>query len=76
VEFYFANANHSWGRGTNENTDALIRQYLPKRCCMDDLTKAQCNAIAKKLNIRPANDIGFHTPTELLEKPIDVALQY
>ena len=68
VEFYFANPYHSWERGTNENTNGLIRQYLPKRCCMDDLTQAQCNAIAKKLNNRPRKRHGFQTPAELFEK--------
>lgn len=68
VVFYFANPYHSWERGTNENTNGLIRQYLPKGCCMDDLSQAQCNAIAKKLNDRPRKRHGYRTPAELFEK--------
>ena len=68
VEFYFANPYHSWERGTNENTNGLIRQYLPKGCCMDDLSQARCNAIARKLNDRPRKRHGFRTPAELFEK--------
>ena len=74
VTFYFANPYHSWERGTNENTNGLIRQYLPKGCCMDELSQARCNAIAKKLNHRPRKRHGFRTPAELFENPIDVAL--
>jgi IS30 family transposase len=68
VEFYFANPYHSWERGTNENTNGLIRQYLPKGCSMDDLSQARCNAIARKLNERPRKRHGFRTPAELFEK--------
>ena len=74
VTFYFAHPYHSWERGTNENTNGLIRQYLPKGCCMNDLTQARCNAIARKLNHRPRKRHGFRTPAELFENPIDVAL--
>jgi IS30 family transposase len=76
VEFYFAKPYASWERGTNENTNGLIRQYLPKGCCMDDLTQARCNAIARKLNDRPRKRYGFRTPAELFENLVDVALQY
>lgn len=74
VAFYFAHPYHSWERGTNENTNGLIRQYLPKGCSMDDLTQTRCNAIARKLNARPRKRHGFRTPAELFENPIDVAL--
>jgi IS30 family transposase len=53
VEFYFATPHHAWERGTNENTNGLIRQYLPKGPSMADLTQAGCDAIAAKLNSRP-----------------------
>ena len=75
VTFYFAHPYHSWERGTNENTNGLIRQYLPKGCCMNDLTQARCNAIARKLNERPRKRHGYRTPAELFDNPIDVALQ-
>jgi IS30 family transposase len=64
--FDFANPHHSWERGTNENTNGLIRQYIPKGASMKDLTQAQCDRIAKKLNTRPRKRHGFKTPEEIL----------
>ncbi len=64
TRFYFANPYHSWERGTNENTNGLIRQYLPKGTSMAKLTQTRCNAIAKKLNTRPRKRLGFKTPEE------------
>lgn len=68
VPFYFATAYHSWERGTNENTNGLLRQYLPKRQSMKTLTQAKCDAIASVLNNRPRKRLGFMTPTERLEQ--------
>ena len=65
VKFYFATPYHSWERGTNENTNGLIRQYLPKGMCMKSLTQAECNRIAKELNDRPRERLGFRTPAEV-----------
>lgn len=67
VKFYFATPYHSWERGTNENTNGLIRQYLPKGRSMARLTQPQCNAIARKLNDRPRKRHGFMTPLERLD---------
>ena len=53
TRFYFATPHHAWERGTNENTDGLLRQYFPKRQSMADLTKHDCNRIAQELNRRP-----------------------
>ena len=64
VKFYFATPYHSWERGTNENTNGLIRQYLPKSKSMASVTQHQCNAIAAKLNSRPRKLLGFFTPEE------------
>jgi transposase, IS30 family len=64
VEFYFATPHHSWERGTNENTNGLIRQYLPKRTSFADLTQDECDAIAAKLNARPRKRLRYRTPEE------------
>lgn len=66
VKFYFANPHHSWERGTNENTNGLIRQYLPKRQSMAKLTQQQCDVIAEKLNNRPRKRFDYRTPKEML----------
>lgn len=68
LQFYFATPYHSWERGTNENTNGLIRQYLPKRASMAQLCQPQCNAIARGLNHRPRKRHGYATPLERLEE--------
>jgi IS30 family transposase len=65
VTCYFATPYHSWERGTNENTNGLIRQYLPKRSCMKNITQVDCDRIAHKLNSRPRKRHGFKTPEQL-----------
>jgi IS30 family transposase len=62
--FYFATPHHAWERGTNENTNGLVRQYLPKRISMAHLTQQDCNAIARRLNHRPRKRLGYRTPEE------------
>lgn len=62
--YYFANPHHSWERGTNENTNGLIRQYLRKGTSMEGLTQQRCDAIATKLNNRPRKRLGYKTPQE------------
>jgi len=64
--FYFAYPYHSWERGSNENANGLIRQYLPKRTSMAHITQQDCNAIMKKLNTRPRKRYGFKTPEEMM----------
>ena len=62
--FYFAAPYHSWERGTSENTNGLIRQYLPKRQSMAHITQRHCSRIAHKLNTRPRKRLGYRTPEE------------
>jgi IS30 family transposase len=64
VKFYFATPHHAWERGTNENTNGLIRQYLPKRKSMAQVTQRECDRIAKKLNTRPRKRYNYDTPEE------------
>lgn len=64
TRFYFATPHHSWERGTNENTNGLLRQYLPKGESMAHLSQHDCNRIAAKLNRRPRKRLGYRTPEE------------
>jgi len=64
--FYFATPHHSWERGTSENTNGLIRQYLPKRTSMARVSQAACDHIARKLNSRPRKRLDFRAPEECL----------
>jgi transposase, IS30 family len=68
TKFYFARPYHSWERGTNENTNGLIRQYLPKGTCFKDLTQRQCDKIEEALNNRPRRKLGFATPDEAYDE--------
>jgi IS30 family transposase len=62
---YFATPHHAWERGTNENTNGLIRQYLPKGTSLANLTQTRCHQIAHALNHRPRKRLGFRTPHEV-----------
>jgi IS30 family transposase len=62
---YFALPHHAWERGSNENTNGLLRQYLPKGTNLSTLTQRQCTALASKLNHRPRRRHGFLTPHEV-----------
>ena len=64
IEVFFAQPYHSWERGTNENTNGLIRQYLPKGSCFKSVTQRDCNEIERELNDRPRKVLGFSTPNE------------
>lgn len=61
---YFATPYHSWERGSNENLNGLIRQYIPKGENMDWVNQARCDAIARELNDRPRKRLGYLTPKE------------
>ena len=62
---YFAHPYHSWERGLNENTNGLIRQYLPKGTDFHSLTHAQVRSIMDRLNNRTRKCLGFKTPNQL-----------
>lgn len=68
VRIYFATPYHSWERGSNENFNGLLRQYLPKGTCMRHVTQAQCDHIANDINTRPRKRHGFQTPAQLYPK--------
>jgi transposase, IS30 family len=62
LKCYFASPYHSWERGSNENLNGLIRQYFPKGTSMRDVTQADCDRVAFKLNSRPRKRHRFLTP--------------
>jgi IS30 family transposase len=64
TRFYFATPHHAWERGTNENTNGLLRQYFPKRVSMEQVTQRDCTRIATQLNRRPRKRLGYRTPEE------------
>lgn len=65
VKFFFAKPYHSWERGTNENTNGLIRQFIPKGKSMTRLTPERCLIIEKLINERPRKRYDYLTPQEL-----------
>jgi IS30 family transposase len=65
--FFFATPHHAWERGTNENTNGLIRQYLPKGKSMHWITQRTCDTIAHEINTRPRKRLFYQTPIKALE---------
>ena len=66
VQVYFCDPKSPWQRGSNENTNGLLRQYLPRRLDFRTLTQADFDAIADQLNGRPRQTLGFKTPSQAL----------
>jgi len=67
--------HHAWERGSNENTNGLIRQYLPKGADLRLLTQKFCTRVAEILNNRPRKRLGFRTPNEVYYDPSNFELQ-
>ena len=66
MNVYFCDPKSPWQRGSNENTNGLLRQYLPRRLDFRQLTQADFDAIARELNERPRQTLKFRTPSEAL----------
>jgi IS30 family transposase len=67
VKVYFCDPRSPWQRGSAENTNGLLRQYLPKGANLSFVTQARLDEIAARLNSRPRKTLGFKTPADMLE---------
>jgi len=70
VQVYFCDPQSPWQRGTNENTNGLLRQYFPKGTDLSQYSQVDLNKIALRLNQRPRKTLGFHTPAAKLEASV------
>jgi IS30 family transposase len=70
VQVYFCDPQSPWQRGTNENTNGLLRQYFPKGTDLSQYSQVDLNKIALRLNQRPRKTLGFHTPAAKLQASV------
>jgi IS30 family transposase len=68
VQVYFCDPRSPWQRGTNENTNRLLRQYFPKRTDLSAFTRADLNRIALRLNQRPRKTLAFRCPADVFDE--------
>ena len=70
MKVYFCDPQSPWQRGTNENTNRLLRQYFPKGEPLDGYSQTSLNKIARQLNQRPRKILGFKTPAETFQSSV------
>jgi len=70
VKVYFCDPQSPWQRGSNENTNGLLRQYFPRRTDLSGYTQAELDEVALRLNQRPRKTLGFQTPASKLQQSV------
>ena len=70
VAVYFCDPKSPWQRGSNENTNGLLRQYFPKGMDLSNITQAQLNAVARRLNERPRETLNWRSPYQALRATV------
>lgn len=70
VKVYFCDPQSPWQRGTNENTNGLIRQFFPKKTCLAQYSRQELDKVAAQLNSRPRKTLKFKTPKEVIENGV------
>jgi transposase, IS30 family len=72
VQIYFCDPKAPWQRGSNENTNGLLRQYLSRTTDLSKVTQAQLNGIATSLNGRPRKTLGWMSPSEAFSEAVAI----
>ena len=70
MNVYFCDPQSPWQRGTNENTNRLLRQYYSKKTPLDQFTQDDLDKVALELNERPRKTLGYQTPSEVISKTV------